>query len=217
MEASPAVALHGGRIHLSLSSRGAGIVAFALLLVVSMCFLVGQWVGRQSGIADGRKMEQQSIQGSALDEIAQARKSAPIDGLFEDLQSSPVARAEPAAPAAAPVRQSAALAATRSTGPAWVKGNTYVVVQLFDPGALEDAKRANEFLAQNGVEAVIVGGGTSKYRLIATQGFNRKDETQKVLADRFLARVRTLGEAYDKAGGRYKLEGYYATLTADSW
>lgn len=219
-DGSPAIALDGGKIHFSLSSRGAGVVAFGLILLASICFLMGRWVGFQAGVADGRLQEQRSIQGAAEDEIAQARQSAPIDGLFDDLASSPVAQGQPEAPPAGapPARSNTSLTAvTRTSGPTWVQGNTYVVVQIFrGDEATGDAEKARQFLADNGIDTAIVGRGR-EVRLIATQGFNFKDETQKVLAERFLNRLRAVGEAYYKAGGRYKLEGYYATLTASTW
>jgi len=99
----------------------------------------------------------------------------------------------------------------------WVKGLTYVVVQSFRSDALEDAKKAQAFLSQQGIEAEIIAKSKKPIRLIATQGFDRKNKTQKDLASRFLKRIRTIGKSYPKVGGRYKLEGYLATLTNESW
>ncbi|NOX59358.1 MAG: hypothetical protein GXP29_10940 [Planctomycetes bacterium] len=99
----------------------------------------------------------------------------------------------------------------------WVKGLTYVVVQSFRSDAAKDAEKARAFLAKQGVDSEIVARANRPIWLIATQGFNRKNKTQRDLADRFLKRIRTIGKAYSKAGGRYKLEGYLATLKKESW
>jgi hypothetical protein len=99
----------------------------------------------------------------------------------------------------------------------WVKGSTYVVVQVFRGDAREDAVRAQEYLARNNIDAEIFGSSNRGFRLIAAQGFNRDDPAQRQMADRFLQKTRAIGAAYFKSGGRYKLEGFFATLTSDSW
>lgn len=219
-ESPPLVAVEQGRVHLALSSRAAGVAAFALLLVVCMFFAFGKWYGRQGGLADGRVEAQRTIERSAVDDIERARRSQPIEDLFSGIGASPVgADAErPAARVASAPRVS--LTASRSTPTAsspWVKGHTYVVVQVFRGDAREDAVRAQEYLARNDIQSEIFGSSTRGFRLIAAQGFDREDEAQRVQADRFLNKVRTLGGAYFKSGGRYKLEGFFATLTSDSW
>jgi hypothetical protein len=107
--------------------------------------------------------------------------------------------------------------ANTGSGATWVKGLTYVVVQSFRSDALEDAQNAQAFLKQQGIEAEIIANANKPIRLIATQGFDHKDKTQWESAGRFLKRIRTIGNAYPKVGGRYKLEGYLATLRKDSW
>ena len=211
------VQVEGGRVHVALSSRGAGLVGFVALLLACVAFAAGQWLGRQGGLADGRKQARESMQRTAVDEIELARSSRPAEGLFEGIGTSPIvgrSKAEPvAALAAAPTPRTAG----RTVQTPWVKGHTYVVVQSFRGDARQDAIRAQEFLAQHGIETGVFGSGARGFRLIAANGFNRKDAAQRKLADRFLKKVRNIGKAYFKAGGRYKLEGYFATLKSDTW
>lgn len=222
-EGGPAVGIEGGKVHFALTSRGAGVVAFVVLVVVACIFSMGKWYGRQAGFADGQKQERISIQGAALDEIAQARQSEPIDGLFDGLGESPVTRVAAAQqePEVEPQESSppepTALTAVRKSATTWVKGNTYVVVQSFRGDAGQDAVQAQEYLAQHGIETEIIGSSQRGFRLIATQGFNCKDATQQKLAERYITKIGTIGQAYFKSGGRYKLEGYFATLTRDTW
>ena len=98
-----------------------------------------------------------------------------------------------------------------------MKGHTYLVVQSFRGNARDDAVAAQEYLARHNIESEIFGGRDRGFRLIATSGFNRKDATQRKLSDRFRRKVQSIGSAYSKSGGRYKLEGYFATLTSNSW
>ncbi len=99
----------------------------------------------------------------------------------------------------------------------WVKGLTYVVVQSFRSDALADAKKAQAFLDGQGIEAEVIAKSNKPITLVATKGFDLKNDTQRDLAGRFLKRIRAIGKTYPKVGGRYKLEGYLATLTKESW
>jgi hypothetical protein len=214
----PMVAIDGGLIRIALTSRGAGVAVFALLLAACVVFATGQWVGRQAGFADGEQHGRLSVQRAAQDEIARARESEPVRDLFEGVGETPVSEGA-ATLAATPLEsvRAEAPAAGRAREPVWVNGNTYVVVQSFRGSARDDAVQAREYLAQHGIESEIIGRSSTGYRLIATKGFNRSDATQRKLADHFLERIRSIGKAYFDAGGRYKLEGYFATLKSDSW
>jgi hypothetical protein len=143
-----------------------------------------------------------------------------VEGLFAGVGESPVQPATELEARPGERRQgSLPLTSVRAAGGTtrWVKGNTYVVVQSFRGDARQDASRAKEFLAQHGIGAELVGGNDRGYRLIATTGFNFEDETQKKLAEQFLQKIRNVGRAYFQSGGRYKLEGYFATQTSDTW
>ena len=113
---------------------------------------------------------------------------------------------------------SANLSANATGGATWIKGYNYVIVQSFRSDALADAEKAQAFLKQQGIDAAVVAKAPDKpIQLIATQGFDYSDKTQKDLARRYLQRIRTIGKSYPKVGGRYKLEGYLARLSGDSW
>jgi hypothetical protein len=215
-----AFAVEEGRVKLALTSRGAGVVVFGLLLMACAVFAAGEWYGRQGGLADGRVEAQRSLERTAVDDIERARRSQPVEDLFAGIDASPIAGADAEKPAArvlAAPRVSLTATRPQPAAGAWITGHTYVVVQVFRGDAREDAVRAQEFLARNDIASEIFGSSTRGFRLIAAQGFNREDETQRKLADRFLNKVRTLGEAYFKSGGRYKLEGFFATLTSEAW
>ena len=211
--------IEDGRIHVSLSSRGAGLAAFALLLLLAGSFLGGRWYGWQGGFADGKLKAHESIQGEALSDIAKARESRPAKGLFEGIGVSPVAKTkgvEKAPPQRLP-RPATSLVAVSRAPAAWVTGNNYVVVQNFRGSARQDAIRTQEYLAQHGVETTIVGSSKRGFRLFTTKGFNHDDETQHKLSKMYLRKIRTIGKAYFKSGCGYRLEGYFQKLTTDTW
>ncbi len=107
--------------------------------------------------------------------------------------------------------------AAASSNTTWVKGLTYVIVQSFRSDALKDADKAQEFLVGQGIATEVIAKRNKPIMLIATKGFDIKNKTQRNLAGRFLKRIRAIGKTYPKVGGRYKLEGYLATLTKESW
>lgn len=244
--AGSSVAIDQGRLHVTLTSRVSGIVLALVLVCVIGVFSMGRWVGHKYGFADGRKQARSSIQGAVDDEIATARGSQPVENLFAGIGPSPVvspdkvlpsrkqssgrkestsrtsarrkngaasgSRGKPKNPVSL-IAQPASKQARPSTG--WTKGYTYVVVQSFRSDAIKDAEKAKAYLKKQGIDAEIIAKSNQPIRLIATQGFDHKK--QRDLAGRFLKRIRTIGKSYSKAGGRYKLEGYLATLTKESW
>lgn len=218
-EAPGGVGIEGGRLHVALSSRAAAVTVFALLLLACMAFAAGQWVGRRAGWADGRVKGRIEAQRAAQDgnDIEQARTRQPAENLFGD-SPSPIRReaAQTAGPRSLPELPRSVPAPAKSTT-TWVKGNTYVLIQEFRRDAGQDALRAKEFLGAHGVESEIFGDAHRAFRLYSTQGFNRKDPTQRRLSDQLLERIKRIGKEYFKAGGRYKLEGYFATLKSDTW
>jgi len=214
--AEPVAEVGTGTIHVRLTRPMliGGVVA--LLLILVGVFVAGHWWGRQSGFADGRQFARQ--RGGEIDEIAEARQSTPVANLFEGVGTSPVSvpsNEEFAAPRLQAERSVAASPPAKSTG--WTKGLTYVVVQNFRGDAHDDAVQARAYLAQHGIDTKIVGRPGRGFRLISARGFDRSKPVVRRESDRFKTRIRSLGAAYHKAGGRYKLEGYFATLTSDSW
>lgn len=215
----PALTIEQGRLHLALTSRGAGVAVFALLLVCCIALATGHWIGRQSGLADGRKQGRDSVETESRDAVARARDSQPAPRLFDGVGESPVRltavpqqRPQQAPARPAPVTESSAAA---SVG--WVKGYTYIVVQNFRGDAQQDAERAQEYLSQRGIESAVVRNPQRGFKLVATQGFDWSDPAQKKAADRYLEKIRNIGKTYFASGGRYELKGYFQTLTSDNW
>jgi hypothetical protein len=141
-----------------------------------------------------------------------------VGDLFAGIGESPITAertltAKPAGPPEAARRPPE----PRRSGITWVKDNTYVVVQSFRGDAREDAVRAKDYLDRHGIKTEIFGGVDRGFRLITVRGFNRDDKTQREAADQFLQRIRSVGKAYFDAGGRYRLEGYFAKMTSDTW
>lgn len=203
-----------GKVQLALSSTGVAGVIFGLACLLLIAYAVGSKFGRQQGLDQGFLNGKQATQAAALDEIGQARAQPPTLGIFDGVGDSPVQPVEPR-PAASRVRSDPM---DPPAGLGWVKGYTYVVVQDFRTDAQADAQHASRFLADSGVETVVLElSGDWKYRLVTTQGFNRDDPVQRKLAGKYLSRVRKLGQTYFEAGGRYRLEGYFKKLTSQSW
>ncbi len=149
-----------------------------------------------------------------------ARRSRPDTRIFDGVGTPPVrTHGENALSLASPdgieaenSHPDAQMGGTSST--AFVNGHTYIVVQEFRAEDGEDATDAQKFLSDRGIETTILDSkGTYKYRLITVKGFNREDPDQKRWCDEFLERIRKIGDAYTKAGGRYSLQGYQKTYT----
>ena len=204
----------GGQVRFAFTSQGMAVAIFALALLVVAAYAVGLWVGNARGEKAGYRAAKLDTQAAVMDDIQAARAEPPAESLFEGVGTSPIVRrsTETAETLAVDLHPASA------DEPAWVRGYTYVVVQDFRADAWADVEKAQRYLLDNGIETAVVElDGDWKYRLVARQGFNRDDPVQRKLADEFLVRVRTVGEAFFQAGGRYRLEGYFKKLTADHW
>lgn len=210
----PVVEMAGGRLQLALTSRATAVVVFALGVLLVAAYWAGLMVGRERGEAAGFEEGRAFAQASAVDEIQTARAQRPAQGLFEGIGADPVQAAETV------VSEGPTEDRVTRTQPevAWVRGYTYIAVQDFRADAQADVERARRYLLDNGIETAVVElEGDWKYCLVTTQGFNRDDPVQRDLADEHLATIRKLGQAYFKAGGDYRLEGYFKKLTTETW
>lgn len=208
----PWVEVGGGRLRLALSTQALAVAIFAAGVLLVLAYQVGLRVGTGRGERRGYQAGKMDTQAEVMDDIQSARAGTPVEGLFEGVGTSPIG---PGAAKPASWTEPATGAGGEAT---WVSGYTYVVVQDFRAGAAADVEQAQRYLHDDGIETAIVElAGDWRYRLIATQGFNRDDPVQRKLADEFLARVRQTGQTYFEAGGRYRLEGYLKKLTADHW
>ena len=208
VDSRPVFEVVGGQVRLALTSQWVAVAIFCLGLLLLAAYRIGLGVG----LDEGKRVGHQAAQARVRDDIQAARAKPPTEGLFQGVGPSPVVR--PTAPAPAESDERPAV----EDGPSWVTGYTYVAVQDFRADAGADVQRARQYLAENGVETVVVEmDGDWKYRLITVEGFNRSDPVQRKLADEFLTSVRALGQEYFKQGGRYRLEGYFITLTGETW
>ncbi len=224
VEASPTAApdaplfrFDGGRANLSLTSTSAAGVVFVAGMVLCGVYLFGFHRGRGFGQAEGVA----ATRLAGEDEIARRRASAADPRLTEGLRTPP--RDSGAAPRGlsgpATGNTDAATLPGGSRGEvAWVRGNNYVVVQGFLPGAADDAVTAQDFLARQGVATEVVSRSDGGCWLITTQGFNLDDPAQGLLAEALRERVRSIGGAFRAAGGRYDFQScYLMKLKGDGW
>jgi hypothetical protein len=228
---SGGVRIDGGVIRITLTSTRAAVALFGVVVLLAVTAWIGYGVGHSAGQQEGFVAGRQSLEAEVADDIQTARMQPVTEGLFDQIGPSPLVPAgggEEAQPAAAraaggetgkPTPVAAAPTSLDSAEPGgWIKGHTYVCVQEFEPGALGDARRAQEFLRQNRIETALVNrAGTRNYWLVTRQGFDCNDPSQKQLAEDYRERIRQLGERYFRSGGRYRLEGYLAKLTRDTW
>lgn len=223
-DASSAVSFENGRLMLSLTSTAAGIAAFALVMLLALVFWSGSSWGEHRGKELGFKQGRESYSKDAIDEIEQARAQQPNQDIVSELlTNSEVKSGTGDAKSAASSRPGDTGKGTESGKPAdggksteadarkvaWVEGYNYIVAQQFDVSALDDARAAQQFLLDNQVPTAIVRVKDG-YRLITIEGFNFKEPTQRQRADLLKKRIAGIGQRYAAAGGRYKLEGYFA-------
>ena len=230
-----AVELEGERIRLTLTSWTAAIVAFVGIVMIVGAFEIGRRFGDGSGFDRGHTAGRNAYLADALDEIETARQQPPSTDLISSLLQVPEAEPErvatrsehPAETTAARTESSRAKGATRpKTVPRqravksrsnWIRDYTYIVAQEFSAGRDEDARRAQDFLGDNGVRTELVQYPSGSIQLITLQGYNRNDSTQKRMSQKLLDKVHSIGRNYFSQGGGYRLEGYFKKLKGESW
>lgn len=202
------ISFDNGRLTLSLTSTSAGVVAFALVMLMALAFWAGSSWGEGRGRTAGFKQGRESYSKEASDEIEQARAQQPDQELVSELLTDrPVTPPSGSLSPSIPASESAADADVRKV--AWVEGYNYIVVQQFSSSALDDARAAQQYLLDNQIPTAIVRVKDG-YRLVTIEGFNFKEPTQRQRADLLKKRITGIGQRYMAAGGRYKLEGYFA-------
>ncbi len=205
------IRLDGDRIGLSFTSITAALAVFVTLIALLGAFEWGRWNGEQKGFQRGHAAGRASYAAGAMDEIAAARRQPPATNVVRSLLKQPDAPAQAAGDSAADSDTAG------SAKPRWIRDYTYIVAQEFPTGNEDDARRARAFLARHGVATEVIRYASGALQLITTEGFDRGDPTQRQMADKWLAKVHTVGADYFETGGRYKLEGYFKTLTSDTW
>lgn len=204
-----ALRLDGQRVTVSLTSYGAAIALFLVVVVFSAAFTLGQRAGLRRGYQ--MAVEQTRAAGDPSGELEVARQSPPVTALIAPLVDGTQTTEQP-------IKLTGKTAAEKPVpGPAWQRDHTYVVAQEFPSGKSQDAAAAQAFLSRYGIDAAVVpqsGGGTW---LLTMQGYNHKDPLQKRQSDQLLEKVRSVGKAFYSQGGGYKMEGYFKTLKGDRW
>lgn len=207
------VDLDGPLLRISLTPKSGAVVVFALMVLLAMAYVLGR-----SSAGGGAPPNLEGVGGtSPADEISELQRRPPNPQLVEGLTvgaspTGPRPPAEAVRPASMESRRNVLDSKT-----AWVKDQTYIVVQEFNAGHADDARRAQEFLAQHGIPTALVVLSGGVIHLTTTEGYNRKDPAQAAKADELLRRVHAVGDKFFASGGRYRLKGYFKTLKEDSW
>jgi len=198
------ICLDGRCLRLRLSARSGAVLLFVGTMLLVTSFVVGRSSGREAGLRAGFERARASQTAETPSEIELARAQPAVSDLVQDLL-----------PDAAAHRQQAVVSS--ASKPQWIRGHTYVVAQEFRKGYEADARAAQDFLARQGIPTAVVRFPSGSLQLITTQGFDRGDASQRKMAEKLLAKVHGAGKKYYASGGRYKLEGYFRKLTAQSW
>lgn len=200
----PIMAIDDDRLVISLGTVQAGLALFALLILVVASYEIGRQGGVASGIKEGYVAGRQSFEAGAISDIESARAAPPQSELVSPLLAEGGGLVEPGRN-------------ERVRTPRWIPGHTYVVIQNFGSGHQADAERARDFLADYGIESVIVGEEDAGQKLVTATGFDRRDAAQRKLSDSQLERVQQAGKDFFASGGKYRLEGYLDTFKAGEW
>jgi len=229
---APLAELDGGLIRLSFTSLTAAIGLFVVAIVLIGALAMGRQAGDRQGFKRGYEAGRASYAAGVASEVDAARGQPPathvVSGLLDVNKAVPPKPGKEALPGTTKETQPKTAASTDLTVPGgeaptearpakWIRGHTYLVAQEFVAGRADDAGRAREFLAQNGVAAEVVRSRSGAIQVITTQGYDRDNPAQREMADQLLKKVQALGTKYFAAGGGYKMQGYFKTLKGDSW
>ena len=204
------IELDGNRVRISLTSMSGAIVAFVALVVLLGGVETARRFGEREGFRRGHVAGRASYATDTVSEIEAARRQPPSTDIVKDLLRD----------AEVPPLSGLAIggeASSEPIAPGWVRGLTYIVAQEFGGQYEEHARRAQEFLAEHGIETELVRYVSGSMQLLTVQGDNRTDPAQRRMADELLAKVHQVGAKYFSGGGGYKLDGYFRTLKGEHW
>lgn len=208
---APLIELDGDRIRISLTSVAAAIAVFAAAVVMLGAFELGRRNGDSKGFRRGYATGRASYAAEAVSEIEAARRLPPATNVVSSLLKEADAEATPGS-------SDAGQPPSNAKTTEWIRDYTYIVVQEFVRDHSEDASLAQEYLARRGVSTELVRYSSGAVQLITKQGFDRRDPTQRRMADALLKKVHAIGaEYFSSAGGGYRLEGYFKALKGDTW
>ncbi len=207
------IELDDDRVRISLTSVGCAVVVFAVAVLAVGAFDLGRRRGDGKGFGRGYEAGRASYAADTVSEIETARNQPPATHLVASLLERPDQNLEDVQDEQRTARDSDM---GRSTG-GWIRDYTYIVAQEFGVAHLDDARGAQDFLVEHGIESALVRTPRGTAQLITVQGFDQSDPTQRKMADQLLQKVHAVGAQYYADGGGYKLEGYFKTLKSDRW
>ena len=202
--------MDGERIRVSFTSFTGAIVVFAVLVLILATYELGRVRGNRGGFSLGYEAGRTSFEARTLSEIENARSRPPATHAVQSLMTSTNRNDERST-------MTASLTGALGAVVQWVRDYTYIVAQEFGRDYAEHSDRAQSFLADNGVETVQIRLPNGSVQLITVKGYNRKDATQKIMADQLLEKIHEIGMRYFASGGGYRLRGYFKTLKSNSW
>lgn len=208
------IELAGERIHFSLTSTGAALALFAVLVVLLGAFELGAMRGEANGLLAGYEQGRASYTAEVVGDIESARAQPANTALVRSLlsESNGIVRTRGTGESNVPEMEDAGSAAAT-----WVRGHTYIVAQEFSAGREQDAMAAQAFLWQAGIRAKLVEIAGGALQLITAQGYNHRDPAQRRTLEKVLERLHARGAEYYAQGGGYRLKGYLKTLKSDTW
>ncbi len=181
--------INGDRMRFSLSTLG-----LALLITVAAVLLLGMYqIGRRSGYDQGLADAIKRAEMISGDEFHRLRHEPPTPGLLEDL-----GQVEPAVTADAARSDRTQ---RRETG--FIDGLNYIWVERCD--SRSDALAVQQHLADLGV-ATTVSPQRDEWVLISNQGFDYRLPEERSASQRLQERIKAIGKAYLKSGGRYRFD-----------
>ncbi len=189
--------MEGGRLYLTLGTPQLIVLALLVIVVLVATF--------QAGVRSAQPVT--PTEDGVSDLLTEGAPAGPPPVEAPDVRPEHRARRrDVATPIGSPERDEGARTPPPpepEPGPrfSFVPGYHYVVVQYFPGSKRSHANRAAEFLAENGVEAV-VREGRGDWLLIATDAFQTPDA-----ADGLIRRIKQIGDEYMKAGGGYDFAG----------
>jgi len=196
------IEIDGKCVRFTLTSTTGAVVVFAIMMMLVFSHKLGIDSGNARGLRVGLERGRASYAADVMSEIELAKAAPAATSLVSSLIVKATSEGQ------------SEVVASRAQ---WVKGLTYIVAQEFSSGRDEDALLAKQFLEKRGIKTELVNTMSGATQLITMRGYNHKDRVQKQMADALLEKVKAAGEEYFTVGGGYKLNGYYRTLTRDSW
>lgn len=201
--AEPLVRPEGNRLRFSITTVALAAVIFFVLLSLLAAFELGRHLGYDAGRVAAIEHLQTDGSGS---ELRAAMQQDPQPDVLEDLDQVD-RRVE--AEAAMPLRVTAREQGVR------LEGLNYIWVDRFTTP--EAAEAARQYLASHGIECT-AEASQNQWILITVEGFDYRIPQERQACDTLADTIRDLGQAYLKAGGRYRFDCFVnKKKPGDTW